>query len=859
MDDDAFTAAFERARTTVVAPTKRARVFVANRADGGTFYWLGKLYGFAALALLAVFILTIISIYGWFSLNAPPPPDFERYAKSAPSITRMYAADGTLMGEFAKERREVVPFERVPQRLVDAFLAVEDHEFFEHGGLYYKGILRAAWRNIASGDFEQGGSTITQQVAKQFLGAEKSLSRKGKEAVMARRLEARYSKQAILAVYLNHIYLGAGAFGVAAAAETYFGKKLDQLTLAEAALIAGLAKAPTKFSPLNEQKLAIDRRNVVLDKMLAYELASAGDVTAAKAEPIKLHVNHEEFPKRMPYYADYVKSYVSKKYGEERFRGAGLRIETAAEPTWESAAYANVEYSAYHQDKRQGWRGPEWRVEGAARDRVIERQKLLYGNDPLQPDKRYLAVVDKVNGDGAEVIVGDRRLSLPLRNMKWAARWEPGNAENDFEIGSANQALKPGYVIWVSREIRNTPQFRRWSMSDPVKKNPTWLSARDQRDWDAKHSDVVQLEQVPHPQVALFTGDHHTAYVPALVGGYDYDRSVFNRVTNTKACRQPASTYKPIYYSLGFQEGFGFDTVLKDVPIIIKDPETGEEWSPNNLGDTMDYAVTLEYALVFSKNIPSLDLFQRLGANQVEAWARRLGFTTKIFADDALALGASCTLITEMARAYSVFARNGSWWPRPAGKEKDWIYVRRILDREGNAVEDNTLVEDPQLPAADRLDRFAALAGVKAPEAIPARAAFLMSKLLNLEVQHGFTSMIRSLGVTAGGKTGTSSDTHDTMFIAYTPRFTTVAWMGDDKRERAIGRTDAAYITMVPLWARYMHEAAKDFPNPPFPWAIPDGVNADDRGEHRGGRGPRMNLIYKPAKKKTDREERPDI
>jgi penicillin-binding protein 1A len=844
------------------ATLHRSRVVVGNRADGSIWYWLGKLYGFAALVVLAALCVTGFSVYSYFSRSAPPVPDLQRYAKIAPGVTRMYAADGTLMGEFAKERREVVPFERMPKQLVDAFLAVEDHEFFEHRGIYFKGIARAAWRNIASGDFAQGGSTITQQVAKQFLGSEKSLSRKGREAVMARRIESRYSKRAILAVYLNHIYLGAGAWGVAAAAQTYFGKKLEELTLAESALIAGLAKAPTKFSPVNKLELARTRRDVVLDKMVEYGFAEADAVLAAKAEAIRLRVQHEEFPTRMPYYADYVKSQVSKKYGEDALRGAGLRIETAAEPAWEAAAYGNAEYSAYHQDKRQGWRGPEWRVEGAAREILIERQKQLYGDGPLEPERRYLAVVDKVTGDGAELVLGNRRLSLPLRNMKWASRWQPGNSENDAEITSAHQALKPGYVVWVSREIRTIPRFRKWTLTDPVKKNPQWLPARDQRDWDAKNPDVVQLEQVPHPQVALFTGDHRNAYVVAMVGGYDYDRSVYNRVTHPRACRQPASTYKPIYYSLGFREGYGFDTVLKDVPIVIVDPDTGEEWSPNNLGDTMDHAVTLEYALVFSKNIPSIDLFQRLGAHNVEAWARQLGFTTKIFADDALALGASCTYIHELARAYSVFARNGVWWPRPGGKEKDWVYVRRILDRDGNTIEDNTLASDPQLPPADRFDRVAALAGIEPKEAIPARPAFLMSKLLNLEVEHGFTGMIRALGMTAGGKTGTSSDTHDTTFVAYTPQFTTVAWMGDDKRERAIGRTDAAYITMVPLWARYMGEAAKEYPNPAFPWAVPPGVSKDDRGDHsKGVKGPRMSLVYKsaPARKRTTDEDRPDI
>jgi penicillin-binding protein 1A len=831
------------------ATTPRTRVEVANRADGGFFYWIAKLSGFAVLIVAALGASAAVLTYRYFSIHAPPVPDLRTYAKVTPSVSRMYAADGTLLGEFAKEWREIVPFDEIPPRLVNAFLAVEDHDFFNHGGLYFKGIARAVWANLTAGDFAQGGSTITQQVAKQFLGGEKSLSRKGKEAVMARRLESRYSKKAILSVYLNHIYLGDGAWGVAAAARRYFQKDLDQLTLAESAMIAGLAKAPTAYSPIHKQSLAIERRNVVLDKMATYKLATAAEVAAAKAEPIKLNLYRDVFPDRDPYYAEHVRRYVTEAYKNDGLFSQGLRIETAAEPTWEAAAYENADFGARHQDKRQGWRGPEWRVDGAARDMVLERQRQLYGAGPLIAGKRYLAVVDKVDGEHAEVVVGDRKLQLPLHNMRWAARWEPGNAENDHEIDSANRVVKRGDVIWVERETRTLGRFRDWALPDHT--NPTWLPHDDQREWDAAHADVVRLEQVPHPQIALFTADHHTGYVVAMVGGHDYDRSVYNRTV--QACRQPGSTYKPIYYALGLDQGFGFDTVLDDVPVQITDPDTGETWSPTNLGETLDGDVTLEYALVFSKNIPSVDLFRRLGAKNVEAWARRLGFTTKIFADDALALGASCTHLDEMVRAFSVFARGGTWFPRPPGKDKSWVYVRRILDRAGSTIEDNTTPEDPQLTTGDRLDRLANLAGIKPEQAIAPRTAFLISKLLAEEVTFGFANVLRATEVNAAGKTGTSSATHDNIFIAFTSKFSTAVWMGDDKKERALGKKDAAYMTVVPLWSRYMFEAAHAYPNPAIPWLIPPGVSPNDRGDHsKGVHGPQMDLIFRPAKKKSD-------
>ena len=844
---------------------ERPRVAIANRADGGIAYWIGKLYGFAALVIAAAIVMIGLIIYSYFSLNAPPVPDFRRYAKVAPAVSRMYAADGTLLGEFAKEWREIVPYERMPKRLVDAFLAVEDHDFYAHRGLYFKGIARAIWANVTARDFAQGGSTITQQVAKQFLGGEKSLSRKGKEAIVARRLEAQYSKQAILAVYLNHIYLGAGAWGVAAAAHRYFQKDLDQLTLAESAMIAGLAKAPTLYSPIHRQKLAIERRNTVLDKMATYGLATAEEVAAAKQEPIKLNLYRDVFPDRMPYYAEWVRGYVQRTYKETRIVDGqkveidalyerGLRVETAAEPTWEAPAYENADFGARHQDKRQGWRGPEWRVDGPAREMFSARQKQLYGEAPLIKGKRYLAVVDKVTSEKAEVMIGDRRFDLPLRNMRWASKWQPGNADNDVEIDSVGQALKPGYVVWVTREVRTVRRYRDWNLPDT--KNPAWVVSDDQTQWDDAHTDIVKLEQVPHPQSSIFTADHHTGYVVAMVGGFDYDRSVFNRTV--QACRQPGSTYKPIYYSLGLDQGYGFDTVLNDVPVKIVDPDTGEEWTPTNLGETMDGDVTLEYALVFSKNIPSVDLFQRLGAKNVEAWARRLGFSTKIFADDALALGASCSRLDEMARAFTVFARMGQWWPRPDGKEKNWVYVRRILDRDGNTLEDNTVPDDPQLAAADRLDRTAALAGIAPPQAIPTRAAYLMSKLLASEVEFGFANVLRATQIQAAGKTGTSSATHDNLFIGFTSKFTTLVWMGDDKKERALGKSDAAYMTVVPLWARYMYETAKNYPNPKIPWFTPAGMNPKDRGDHsKGVHGPQMDLIFRSTKKPENADDDP--
>jgi len=258
---------------------------------------------------------------------------------------------------------------------------------------------------------------------------------------------------------------------------------------------------------------------------------------------------------------------------------------------------------------------------------------------------------------------------------------------------------------------------------------------------------------------------------------------------------------------------------------------------------------------VFSKNIPSVDLFQRLGAKNVETWARRLGFTTKIIPDDALALGASCSRIDEMTRAFTVFARDGRWWPRSANAgagNKDWVYVRRVKDRDGNVLEDNTVAYDPQLTAGDRFDRIEATAGIAPEQAIPVRSAYLMNKLLSQAIKHGFSKTLRNTDIHAAGKTGTSSDTHDTWFIGYTSRFISTVWLGDEWKVRALGRTDAAFVTVEPLWARYMYEVSRNYPNPEIPWHVPDGINPKDRGAHSKGERGSMSLIYRSTRQTPD-------
>ena len=798
----------------------RPRIYVANRADGGICYWLVRLYSFGAAVLSATAVAIGLAGYSYFSRLVPEVPDFSRYTSSAPTISRILSADGSLLGEFATEWRELVAFDSIPDRVVNGFLAAEDHRFFDHRGLDFRGIARAVRRNVLSGGFAQGGSTITQQVAKQFLGTEKSLTRKLKEAILARRLEATYSKRAILSFYLNHIYLGGGAYGVKAAAKRYFSKPLADLSLAEAATLAGLAKAPSRYTPLSAPKRARVRRDAVLKRMVRYGFASHGAANLAAADPVHLRPTGVHFGDVSPYFAEHIRRTITNRYGSDALLRGGLTIDTTIEPAIDRAAYENVDHGVRVQDRRQGWRGAIAHLEGAEKNEFIARAETHYGHKPLTIGRRYLGLVTRVATHSATVRVGSNFYRMALRDMAWAAPWRVDDATNDREVAFATDVVRRGDVIWVEPTNRHREAFREWMIEGL---NPRWLPAADPALSPRRE---IRLAQTPHPQGALLTVDHRSGYVIAMVGGSDYGRSQYNRTT--QACRQPASTYKPIYYSLALDQGYGYDTLLNDIPRLEAevDPKTGEQWVPMNLHGVVQNLVTLEYALVFSKNVPAVTLFRLLGADSVKTWARRLGFTSQIIADKALALGASCTTLDELTRAFGIFARNGRWL--------DLVSIRRVRDRNGRTLEDNTAFYDSGLSPTDRVHRFVTTAGTSAIQSIPARTAHLTNVLLARAIRHGFASIIRRTGIQAAGKTGTSSATMDTTFIGYTSRWITTVWLGDDRRIRPLGVHDAAYMTVVPMWARYMVEVANGHKNHKIPWSNAAGVLPTDRGGTRG-------------------------
>lgn len=959
------------------------RVQITNPADGGFFYWLFKYTLFSLLGIVLLVGHALLGVYIYFARSVPTLPDLATYAQRAPGITSIYAGDNTLLAELASERREVVPLERIPQQLLDAVIATEDRRFYEHRGLDVRGLVRALRENVRHGRISQGGSTITQQVAKAFLSPERSFTRKLREAILARRLEARFSKREILALYLNHIFLGHGSFGVQAASRRYFDKNVWELGLPELSLLAGLAKAPTRYSPIDHPLTAQARRDKVLRNMVECGMVPAAQAEALYGQPIALKPRRDTSRDISPYFVDHVRRELIKQFGPQAVYEGGYRIETTVLPHLDVLAAENVNHATRQIDKRQGYRGPEARLDPDAQKLFLARANLRYAG-PLAEETLYLALVTAVRSGGATVQVGPHTLELPLLNMLWAARYNPGDPTNDRFIRSATEALRPGDVIWVKLAQRShIPRFSEFNYVPLVTKplepiaqaaksgegaadgsgklgsqaamgspavaaasppkpapapaaapsKPTAVAAAEpgkrptsrstsrrrggstgspsqprsggstvargprgggnrrppggpgtptgpegatpqvaQRDagppsgtrfvpgtgvqviidgngvrlaaqppapgkrvevgeavWIPEQTrkpaspaalKEVVLEQAPRPQGAIYSFDLHTGYVLSMAGGNDYDRSEFNRAV--QACRQPGSAYKPVYYSLALDRGYSYDTLWNDRVRTEIDPVTGEEWIPQNIDGTYGQTVNLERALVWSKNPPALEIFKTMGKKDVASWARRLGFTTPIHADDALALGASCVRIDEISRAFALFATGG----RPT----DNISVKRVIDRGGRVLYDASAWDDPLLDGPSRIDRLVATAGRVRRPVIAPRTAYLMDTLLRRVVTQGHSRPIRDAKLIAAGKTGTSSRTSDVWFVGHTSRWMTTAWVGDDTYERQLGYTDASFTISVPMWTRYMYAANREAPLVELPQDKPASVKPNDRG-----------------------------
>jgi len=744
--------------------------------------------------------------YRHFAQGLPEIPSLSEYRP--PVVTELYSADGELTGELFEQRRKVIPYERIPRRLIQAVLASEDKTFFEHRGVDWLGTLRAAVNTYLLRRRMQGGSTITQQTAKSLLvsaegfeaGTRRNLRRKVRELILARRLEDAFDKEEILWLYLNSVFLGHHSYGVQAAAQNYFRKNVEDLDLSEVALLAGLPQAPSKYSPFSNPEAAKARRRYVLRRMYEEGAITAEERAKADQAEVKVYPLEDPFRDLAPFYAEQVRRQLVERYGNERVLNDGLRVEMAMDLEKQRAAQSAMLAGLMEVDHRQGYLGPVGHVEGAERDELAQKLARAWPEAPAVGEYA-VGLVTRVD-DAAltvRVEVGKTRGVLPIAGMRWARRPNPEQSYPDALISRPSVALKEGDVILVRRVERSE------------------LAAREpkERAHLVPEAEVLfALEQEPKLQGALVSIEPFTGYVAAMVGGYDFDASEFNRAF--QACRQPGSAFKPIVYS-GVIEKLNYTpaTMLTDAPVVYRDEASGVSWKPENFGGSFKGDVTLRDALVHSMNLPAVKAAAALGVDNLVAWAQNVGLGTPVKRELGSAIGSSCTTLWSLANVYALLDRYG--------EKGESTLVRRVQDRDGRLLEDHSAPRDPFVPLTSRLAAAAAEVERVPQRVMDPRSAFITVSLMHEVATVGTGAQAARLGKPAAGKTGTTNDSFDTWFLGFTRDLLAGVWLGYDQNEMPLGRYETGGRAALPIWLAYMQGALRDRPQPDFP--VPDGID----------------------------------
>ena len=716
------------------------------------------LYPVAALVSLAILgaaTLAAVALFAW-----PNLPSLDTLTDYRPRVPlRVYTADGYLLGEFGEERRDVVRIADVPGMLKQAILAAEDERFYEHPGIDPVGLARAALANLSSGGRGQGASTITMQVARNFfLSREKTYNRKLYEILLALKIESSLSKDQILELYINQIFLGQRAYGFAAAARAYYGKNLDELNLPEAAMLAGLPKAPSAFNPIVNPARAAVRQQYVLRRMLeagfitqpAFEAAIV-EATPAKGGRIAASAQKtSESTVHGAYVAEMARQIAVEQFGDQAYE-LGIRIFTTINYKDQEAAYAALRKGVMDYDRRHGYRGPEAFAELPAGDADAELMDELIGNTP-DYDDLLAALVVKASTKSVTVYRRGEEITISGNGLRFVAPMLADKA----------------------------PQARRIRRGAIVRIRAT----------DATHWEIAQLPEV---QSALVSIDARTGAVQSLVGGFDFDRNKFNHVT--QAQRQPGSSFKPFIYSAALERGFGPGHVVADAPLHFPAGVTGSQaWTPKNYDGRFAGPITVRNALARSKNMVSIRLLQDITPRFAQEYVGRFGFPAASHPPYlTMALGAGSATPWEMAAGYAVFA-NG-------GYRIDPYIIKEIYADNGRLVART----DPPV------------AGDSAPRVIDARNAWLMDSMMRDVVQRGTATRARVLKRNdLAGKTGTANDYLDAWYCGYAADIVTVSWVGFSQ-PRNLGRGETGGAAALPIWVNYMRTALDGVPEVPRP------------------------------------------
>jgi len=718
--------------------------------------------------ILIFFVITSVGLALWYlwSSNLPYIGSLKDY--NPPIITEIFDDNGQLITQFSDERRILVPLEEISYHTIKAFIAAEDDRFFQHKGIDFLSIVRAFFKNVKAGRIEQGGSTITQQVTKSLLlkNPARTYKRKVREALLSLQIEREFSKEQILYLYLNQIYLGHGQYGIEAASQTYFGKKASELNIAESALLAGLAQAPSKDSPIKHFNRAKTRQNYVLERMKAEGFINDKECEEALVTPLHIQPEKDEALEKAAHFIEHIRRIIERKYGRHLLYKGGLKIYTTVNLEMQVAAQDAVVRGTWEFDKREGFRGPIGRVSPGDENLFTQKMREHLKNSSLEIGAITEGMVVKVDSKKKETLVriGDQFGLLPLSGMKWARMADVEKAYYDTKLEDPAEVLAPGDII-LAKIVKNLEGSPRW---------------------------ILSLEQTPEAEAALICLDANTGQVKAMVGGLDFSKSQFNRATQAR--RQPGSAFKPIIYTTALDHGFTPSSIIIDSPFISPIGEQEEErlWKPRNYKERFFGPTPLRTGLIQSRNIITIKILEKIGVSNAVNYAKRMGIESSLNADLSLALGSSGTSLLELTRAYSVFANNGMLI-RP-------IFVTKVVDRNGKILEEN-------YPSSS--------------DSLSPETAAVMTDLLQAVVKEGTGWRIKALKRPVAGKTGTTDDLRDAWFLGFTPSLVTGVWVGYDDR-RPMGKGETGSRAASPIFLYFMQEVLQGKPIVPF--EHPEGV-----------------------------------
>jgi penicillin-binding protein 1A len=746
-------------------------------------------------------------------------PDYEFLADyEPPVVTRVHAGDGRLLEEFARNKRVFVAIEAIPKRVVKAFLAAEDKNFYNHPGIDFVSLASAVVLNVknyGTGRRPVGASTITQQVAKNFLLTnEVSIDRKAKEAILSFRIERVLSKDRILELYLNEIYLGFGSYGVAAAALNYFDKPLAELTIAEAAYLAALPKAPNNYHPTRKHDAAVARRNWVIGQMSENGFITQAEAQAATQEPLTVSTASTGDETTADYFAEEVRRDLLERYGDEGLYEGGLSVRTTLDPDLQRMADKALREGLIEYDQRHGWRGPVTRIEivpgwGDALAKV-ER--------PAGLGTWRLGAVVKADAKAATIGFPDGSLAtLPYDEMKWAREWL-----EDQRFGgtpqSVTEVLSVGDVVPVETVTENGKS-------------------------EAYGEATVALRQIPDVSGGLVAMDPHTGRVLAMTGGYSTEMSEFNRAT--QAWRQPGSSFKPFVYLAALDSGYTPATQILDAPFVLDQGPGLPKWKPSNYSNEFYGPTPMRVGIEKSRNLMTVRLAQTIGMDKVVQYAERFGVVDDMQPHLSFSLGAAETTLLRMTTAYSMLVNGGkritpSLFDRVVDRHGKTVYRHDDRPCEGCSAASWNGGPPPRIP--DTREQI-----------VDAASAYQIVSMLEGVVQRGTGRRIAELGKTLGGKTGTTNENMDTWFVGFSPDLAVGVYVGFDQ-PRTLGRTDTGSSVAAPIFKAFMADALEDVVTPDF--RIPPGVRmvwVDLESGQRANPGARGAILeaFKPGTEPT--------